>query len=190
MLPYEIKTCSGRYADEFIKLKCAPDMINLKLFPNFKEITESFSAYNAARKYLWKIGYEPNDPTIWCFIVGDGSTPRTAATFAFRTKWHCVSIDPVLNDKEYEHKIDRLLLIRDKIENVKLGAVDNEKAVIIAVHSHAPLGIAVKNIQFKEKAVIAIPCCVKQELDKEPDIVYKDWGIWSPKNTVKIWRDV
>lgn len=30
-----------RYTDEFLGLKCASDMLSLKLFPNTKEISES-----------------------------------------------------------------------------------------------------------------------------------------------------
>ena len=78
-----------RYLNDFIKLnKSAADMLNLGLFPNAKEITESYSAFNAVKTKLKQ--YELGDPGVTVVSVGDGRTPRTAALFAFRTKWQCV----------------------------------------------------------------------------------------------------
>lgn len=41
----------SRYLDEFVRCRCAPDLLARKLFPNAKEVTESFAAYAAVRKH-------------------------------------------------------------------------------------------------------------------------------------------
>lgn len=35
----------SRYLDEFVRFSRSPELLSLKLFPNAKEITESFGAY-------------------------------------------------------------------------------------------------------------------------------------------------
>lgn len=183
-----IKKPSCRYLDEFFSLTCAPDILIANIFPNSKEITESFGAYNAVRKHRESFAF--NDQQIDVICVGDGCQPRTAALFAFRSKWNCYSIDPRLNLTETNARvwngIKRLHLIKDKIEN--FHHIASEKAIIVAVHSHAPLDVAVKNIVAKEKLVIAIPCCFEQNLDADPIEEYHDFGILSEKRLVKIWH--
>ena len=89
----------SRYVTELLKLACAPELVRLRLFPDAKELTESFAANNAARSFLYPRGAErgrvdPADAAVTCVAVGDGTTPRTAALFAFLTRWHCVAVDP------------------------------------------------------------------------------------------------
>ena len=191
-LPMEVnvKGTTAKYANEFLSLKCSVDMMLLKLFPNFKEITESFSAYNAARKYLWRRGFKPEDNDVHCFIVGDGHTPRTGATFAFRTAWQCISIDPLLNPN-FQNQITRLECWSKPVEDIT-NVPQFKKAVIVAVHSHANLDGAVQKIcgttEFDQLAIISMPCCVPQTIkDWEPEYQYTDYAVWSPMRTVKIW---
>ena len=186
-----IKVPTRRYMDEFIRLKCAGDLLNLKVFPDAKEITESMAAYRAAIKCLFD-DFNPGDPTVACYVIGDGCTPRTAALLVFRTAWTCASIDPRLRPKLVYEGIERLLVIPLTIEDTATCFYPEKypppkKALIIAVHSHADLKKAVSLINSKHKAVIAIPCCVPQELDIPPTYEFDDWGIWSPERTVKVW---
>jgi hypothetical protein len=46
------------------------------------------------------------------------------------------------------------------------------------------------NIKTKRLDIVAIPCCIPQEINNKPYLGYKDTNIWSDKNTVKIWFDV
>lgn len=183
------------YLDEFMRLhKICHDLVDNQLFPNAKEVSESFGCYNAARKYL-KRNFAPDDPSVVLVAVGDGTTPRTAATFAFRTAWQCYSVDPLLKPKEYPN-IDRLTVLRQKIEDVPPQIFGNpDKVVIVACHSHANLPNTISALRRDDKplqqiAVIALPCCKKQELDVPPDREYTDWGVWSPKKDFRIWHDV
>ena len=86
---------STRYIDEFIRLDCAPLLLELKIFPDAKEITEAMSTFHAYRRFI-----QPNLPKQSlgrkCVVcVGDGSTPRCASIFALRCKgWEAIAIDP------------------------------------------------------------------------------------------------
>lgn len=182
-----------RYMDDFLQCHAAPDMIEMGLFPNSKEITESFAAYRAAKKYLGPrlmIG----DANVTLVAVGDGGTPRTAGTFAFRSRWNCFSVDPGLGDKTRWSKIARLTCIKKRIEDCspeEMGITAQSRVVIVSVHSHATLEVSLKPFAgVHDLAVIAIPCCVKLDLDVNPDHIYDDWGIWSPERTVKVWPSV
>lgn len=184
-----LKKPSKRYFDELVGLTCGPDLLSLGLFPNAKEITESFAAYRAAMK----LGLPLSDPRLEVVVVGDGSTPRTAATFAFRSKWICTSVDPALGKwpKDWEGKVQRLKVAASKIEDWQ-PARPLGPTLVVAVHSHANLQVALDRVSLLAESitgVIAIPCCVPQTLDgQDPDWEYADWGIWSPQRTVRIWR--
>ena len=179
-----------RYLGEFITLKCAPDMLAMKLFPNAKEISESFAAFEAVRRHLQELWL--GDPTITLIAVGDGGTPRTAATFAFRSNWLCHSIDPNLRGGKLRWaNIARLTLHPDKVEDTPPIDCKGSTAVIVAVHSHANLKNAILAAANAHRiVVIAIPCCVPQKLSLEPDRWYDDKSVISPKRTVLIWKDI
>ncbi|MFH1484477.1 MAG: hypothetical protein ABIH46_00255, partial [Chloroflexota bacterium] len=155
-----------------------------KLFPDAKEITESMAAFNAIRNKakLFDLG----DPTVTLIAVADGNTPRTAAMFAYRTAWQCISIDPRLVKTEWP-AIKRLVCWKKRVEDFEPRHFG--KLVIVAVHSHAPLDVVCDTFTADERVVVAIPCCVKQERERPPDFVYIDKGIWSPKNKVLVWID-
>ncbi len=173
-----------KYISELFALRSAPDILSLGLFPEVKEITESFAAFNAVRNYL---DFDLKDPEVSLVAVGDGHTPRTAATFAFRSNWRCYSVDPVLrSDKNWD--IARLSVHPYVVEDFSL---ETNKAVIVAVHSHADLNQAVKSIKARELAIVAIPCCKDQILnDQIHDLQYADEGILSPARLVYVWKRV
>lgn len=190
-----VKKPSLRYLTELVNLKCGPDLLALGLFPNAKEVSESFAAFHAVRKHLRVMGLEGPQAfgreDISVVAVGDGSTPRTAATFAFRSRWTCYSVDPRLREKWWGWKpkgVDRLRGVAQRIED--LHPVLSGPTIIVAVHSHAKLLAAIRAVAAPACHVVAIPCCVPQELCMVPDIEYADWGIWSPERTVKIWLNV
>lgn len=191
----QINKPSLRYLNEFVGLKCAGDLLDRGLFPNVKEITESMAAYHAVRKYLWKQGYHPSSDKVSVVCVGDGHTPRTAALFAMRSKWQCYSIDPVLRPREWD--IRNLFTEAKKVEDTTLVLHEYDKVIVVAVHSHANLSTAWRRIK-PGCPVIAIPCCIPQNLIVEvspdvgaekilPSFEYEDYGILSPKRTVKVW---
>ena len=176
------------YLDEFIRLnKSGGDMLVSGLFPNAKEITESMGAYYAAKYLAEQLNFR-FDENIAVVSVGDGITPRTAGLFAFRTKSHCISVDPMLRAVEWP--IERLWCYKTAIEDVELDFVDDyEHVIILMVHSHAPMKKTLNSILGKRRHVICIPCCIQQYLSM-PGYCYQDNKIESPKNIVYIWSDV
>lgn len=184
---YEIHAPEVRYVDDFFKMKCAPDLLLAKIYPNVKEVTESAGAYAAVRKHL---RLDLTDPNVTCVCVGDGATPRTGAMFAFRSAWNVVSVDPLLKMEGKWKSIDRLLCVKSRIEDYKL--ITDGPMVIIGTHSHATIPACLAQLHSHSvRHLVAIPCCVPLEIPgKSPYITYRDWGIWSPENEVSVWRDI
>ena len=190
-----LKRPTMRYMDEFMSLKCAPDLLAMKLFPNSKEVTETFASYRAITRNLFKT-VNVADTNVTLVSIGDGSTPRTAAMFAHRSRWTCVSVDPNLGNKGRWQGIDRLHMFPKKVEDLedhKLRPLLREKVLLVGVHSHADLQQAFlkfdrHNTGSAVIGVVALPCCVPQLLwDIKPSVNYADWGIWSPERQVNVW---
>jgi hypothetical protein len=175
-----------KYLGEFITLRCAADMIALGLFPNAKEITESFGAFDAARDRLPE--FSLHDPDVTCVCVGDGATPRTGATFALRSAWNVISVDPVLRGGTVRWSaIRRLTVEAQRIQDVRIRA---RRIVLVAVHSHVRLAECLPSLDAEHIAIVAIPCCVPLELPAPPNREYEDTAMLTPCRTVKIWNDV
>lgn len=183
------KKWRSAYINSFVTSKCAPDLLLNGLFPNGKEVTESWAMFEATR-HLGP-GFEWNNRNVICYVIGDGHVPRTAAMFAYRTAWMCVSVDPLLVPKKYD--IDRLILHRCKIENIEPQTIQVLNTLIVLPHSHAKIKDCLRMITTisDNRAVISMDCCVNQIIpDHTPDVEYADENVWSPKNIVRIWRSV
>lgn len=184
----------GRHASEYFTLKCMPDLAASGIYPNLKEVTESAAAFYAVRNHL-RDEVRLNDPRVTLVAVGDGSTPRTSAMFAYRTAWHCIGIDPKMQEREWhgagKRPVSRLTTIRSKVEDLSLSFAG--PLVVAAVHSHAPMQATLAALRARHVHVVAIPCCM---LDAQmisglkPDATYDDHHCWSAKRTVHVWRNV
>jgi len=173
---------SGRYLDEAVSSKCFVDMLALGMFPNAKEVTESFAIYNAVRQYCpWKM----NDPFITLVSIGDGKSPRTASVFAFRSAWQTVSVDPRFGFNGPHPRVKRLTLVKSKIEDWYFQSP--HQVVIVACHSHAPWQIALERVRGSEVMAVAMPCCYSHQLKIKPDYEYEDQACWSAKRRISIW---
>lgn len=194
-----VKQPSLRYLDELFKLNCAPELMALKLFPNAKEITESFAMFNAVRGH-WRSGILSNPHALFV-VVGDGVSPRTAATFAFRSQGTCMSVDPLLRLNPEWGKIKRLVLASKKVERLSSPFVWVEKGaqtptIIIHCHSHATISASVQAVSSWEnprvvvQGIVSMPCCVPDEVPMGWKLAdsYADWGVLSPQRTVNIYR--
>ncbi len=193
---HQYTTAQHRYLNEFIEMnRSGADMLMLGVYPNAKEITESYAMLNAVRN---KLRADPKDPSITLVSVGDGKSPRTAALFAFRTKWQCVSIDPGLDQsieettglpkyQFWENKIERLTCIPSPVERVNIS---RDRVIIVATHSHASLREILVHVKGKVRSLIAMPCCVPYEHNETPCVSYRDAGVWSPRNEIKVWRTI
>lgn len=187
------RTVHVPYFDELVKCPVGARLLSLNVWPDAKEVSESLGAYAAVRRYLPDLLL--SDRTVTVIVVGDGSTPRTAATFALRSAWQCHSVDPTLARtqggwwKPTGGPIDRLHINPCRVEDARF--VCDGPAIIVAVHSHATLPAALASVVAPRVAVVAMPCCVPQVIDgQEPDVIYEDHGILSPMRRVMVWRSV
>lgn len=179
-----IRYPSRKYLDELVGLTCTPDLLAAGLFQNSKEVTESFAAYNAVRNMQGTNGIDLNDAGVLLVDVCSGSTPRTAATFAFRSRWNCIAIDPKLRP-EARWPVRRLQCFSAKLED---APVKNDGLVVVtAVHTHVSRADIAKYIDAPRVLLVDMECCLKLD-DSETTIIrqYEDMGIWSPKRTVTV----
>ena len=184
---FTIPRPSRKYFDDFLRLQCATDMIEDDLFPNAKEITESFAAYHAVKNLLNDTS-ELGNPNINVICVGDGRTPRTGAVFAYRSRWSVWSIDPQMKVRGKYKGIERLTCIPEKIEN---HAFDCDfETYIVCVHSHASIEATLDAIKAPVRHLITMPCCVPHGFSRIPDRDYEDWGVWSPDRRVMVWQNI
>ena len=181
----ELHTFTTRYYEKFLKWNCALDLLSLRLYEKCKEITESMAAYEAVLKEI----LPPNDSVLVSF--GDGSRPRTAALFAFRTPFECFSVDPLLHSLEAYQDVKRLTCLPSRAEEVVIDC-QGKHAVALFVHSHVAMKDALPSLKnYSGLSVVVIKCC--KELDqgyRSPDITYYDAGIESPERRVDIWKQL
>lgn len=172
-----------RYIDEFLGLTVAPLLLEQSLFPNSKEITESFGLFNAVREHVRpKLNLSFKDDSFGIVVVGDGHTPRTAATFATRSNWQTYSIDPLLNKLEW--KILRVECLMKKVQDVSHHF--SPRNILVLPHAHVSIQDCLCVVP-RVAAIVAMPCCFPMEMDVAPDIEYRDEQILSPCNLIKIW---
>lgn len=189
---FDNKKISARYVNRFISLDSLEEFGKYNLFPNVKEVTESFGMYNAVASYV--CGSDNNINTkndnVRLFVVGDGVTPRTAGLFAFMTKWKCWSIDPELRKNNYSG-IKRLHIIHEKIEDWEPSQQNNwndSYHIILMPHSHADIKPTWKRLHNNKTWLLTMPCCVHHEMSL-PCIEFKDPHVASPKNNIKIYSN-
>lgn len=187
-----------RYTDELLGLTSGPQMLQLKLFPNAKELSESFACFHAAREHLGE-SFQPDDSRVLLVCVGDGMTPRTAALFCFRTRWRCVSIDPLLTDGPaapeggtWAERVERLTALRGRLQDVApAGGFAAERVVLVLPHCHYGLDDSLRHVRWRSAlAAVVMPCCnfyaaadgCGAPLHQEDDL-----GVVSPHRQVSVW---
>lgn len=167
------------------KLLCHPKAADLlHLFPNTKEITESFGAWNAISTHLPHL--DRANPDVVALVIGDGHSPRTGALLAMSTAWEVHSIDPLLRQK-HVGKIKRLHVHRAEFPSSRVMSFEGRRVLAVAVHSHARLE-PILDIKCWYLDAVAIPCCVPQGVGVPPTKLYHDKRIWSPERTVHVWK--
>lgn len=176
-----------RHVSEFISLRCAPDYLAAGLLPRgtaLKELTESMAAFAAVRRH---VGQERlGDPTVRVLDVGCGHAPRTAALFAFRTRWQTTAIDPELR-LQWEGRVRRVECVRGRVQDFRFTAAG--LLVVTMVHAHVGVIDTLRAVDAPTVLLVAMPCCVPLELPgRPPSAEFADFACLSPQRTVKIWE--
>ncbi len=182
---------TDRMINEFLRLGCAPGLLATGVFPNAKELSESMGAFESVRQGLIEADRADllGDPNVVFYDIGSGRVPRTAVLAAFRSRWKCVAVDPMLAPaSDLLRQVERLHLAPVKVEDYTPAAADVAKmAVVTCVHHHASLSATCGALRLAERpgyCLVSIPCCFVDDLDPGWDQVRENWGIRSPRRTV------
>jgi len=196
------------YVDRVMGLKCFVDLVNLRVFPSAKDISESMGAIMAANKY-GNIPKRARSDCV-CLCIGDGATPRTATLSCYLNSWRCYSIDPELSQEWVGfHPTVRGLhgtsdvcdafFTKDIVQfDGSSPLTDTKHLVLLLVHSHARL-IGPSSLTNIRKgfggcptSIVAIPCCARfrptRDIGEEPHQEFIDHCIFSDKRTVMVWN--
>lgn len=178
------RNVSNRYFDALLNIHAGARLVELKVYPDAKELTESFAAFRAALKF--REFFPLSDPDVNLVVVGDGKTPATATTFALQTRWKCHSVDPRLRPDSRWDSVPRLKVHPSPIEEVSFEA---DRLVMVAVHAHVDARVIRSRLNAREMLFVFIPCCVPVELGRSPDVEYEDEDVLSGARRVLIWRE-
>ena len=109
------------YLDKVFSMRCFEDLVRMRVFPDAKDISESYGFLQAAirrgmsgnrAKGSNRHRVKPERRRgVLVISIGDGSTARTATLAAFLTSWTCVSVDPMLRPEwtgRHPHGVKRL----------------------------------------------------------------------------------
>ena len=181
----DIQLPTTKWIDTIFRLRCAPDLLRLGIYPNAKEFTEAYATYRALKKLGLK---DENKETV--VIVGDGKTPRVGALVAFMTKNVSVfSIDPLINS----FPVERLVCVKEKAEHVDYRFLGGfESLFLVFPHSHAPYEKVLSRIfSFWNKPadIVDFPCCVLYDFKVKPYKEYVDYGVFSVKRTFRLYKE-
>lgn len=139
------------------------------------------------------MGKMTDNAKIRVICVGDGIGPAVGYLLAATTKWHVVSVDPLMRDEWLTQTlVPNLTCLKEKMEDVKLGAGTYDFDIIVAVHSHANLDFLWRRLLTHSQRVVAlsIPCCsgyVQHVMDLTPVYEHQEDQIPSSSNQVLIW---
>jgi hypothetical protein len=161
------------------------------------------------------MGVEPSTLSrVTVFAVGDGRRPLSAAAICLNmpSSWKYVSIDPLLEPHrvklgDYSHRFSLFGglsqdfdLSHTMVHDTATATAPTEEqeqdqdqpplAIVIALHSHAPLSEFWKRLGGRKLAVTMACCAEFSELHSAgevPIMEFEDFEVYSPKRTVKIY---
>ncbi len=189
----------NQYMTAFVRHGSSPLLLQMKVFPDSKELSESMACAEAIRRFVRP---DPKDATF--LVVGDGSTPRTAALLALLyPESKSYSIDPQLkmpslkaemSPDDAAHpspEIKNLFYTRGLIEDVYIRA---PRVCVVMMHAHVSIDQVLTAIHSSttDVSIVACPCCCYHEGQSKfqgrcPDHQGDDYGIWSEQRHMRVW---
>jgi hypothetical protein len=147
---------SGTYAGEFLRLRCAGDVLNAACLKKNveKEISESMAVWKRLRGIALNA---PMENRLLDMCAGNALTSILAAhTLPFKG---CVALDIKMRNWNYENVKRFTYAELDIFE--EFGMVDTEHDVICAVHACGKLAERVVEIynESNAHALVLMPCC-------------------------------
>ena len=200
------------HLDRVFGLACFGELTRLQIFPDAKDISESYGALVAATRHghLARLGSRKAERAggVLCLAVGDGATPRTAALVSFLTQWRAISIDPALRSGwlgPEPQGVRRLSCYGGTFEGFcaeagpsGLGAAGGcAELVLLCVHSHnqfvgeASVDAVRARLGYPPTTLVSLPCChqfnPQKEIGRQPDSSFEDLAIFSACRAVNVW---
>lgn len=197
---FDKKMIHGKYINRYLSLHSSEEMQGLKLFPNLKEIQETFSLYENIFNIITPLDNNINkdNEKIIAFVIGDGVSPRTAGFFSFLTKWSTVSIDPNMRVEQYLNKIRRCTVVKSTGEDFIKEDINKyldyfDYYFIILPHSHMRnVHIFYNVLKDKKVWITNMPCCYPNQCYYLPIntwLTIKDNNVDSDKNIIHFYNN-
>lgn len=182
-----VKAPALTYINEFMRLKCAGDLLAAKIFGSAKEVSEAMGVYAAIRRNLRSLRFD--DPTVTALVREEGSVPRIGALLAYRTSWNVVSIGQNLKDRAW--RIHRLTVIPAGLTEAIAALPRLDKVLIVTV---GDIGAMILGTLALPDARVSGVALTNDGVDTGPlswpDVVQEDMAIWSGNRTVSTWQRV
>lgn len=177
----------------------SPELDIVHLNNPSKEITESGSAVYWCFKALKSLNRDLiKDPSTICYVIADGTKPKTGLLLLYSTMWNIIVTDPLMTEEWLGNQYDKRLFCSNELsDDLKLLSPkkDTKMVIVIGVHSHANYSDFYKRLRkFYDipLLLLSIPCCkgfVHTIEELEPLMEIEDHGIFSPKNKLVIYYD-
>ena len=147
--------------------------------------------------------FRPDDPSVLLVCVGDGLTPRTASLFCFRTKWKCISVDPLMrgplgfhsDETRWSAHIERLTVRRARLQDAApspAGKWAGERVLLVLPHAHIALDECLEYVSWSAQlGAVVMPCCnwyLGAQGCGPPLYEEDDLGVVSPHRQVSVWK--
>jgi hypothetical protein len=147
--------------------------------------------------------FRPDDPSVLLVCVGDGLTPRTAGLFCFRTKWKCISVDPLMrgplgfhsDETRWSEHIERLTVRRARLQDAApspAGKWVGERVLLVLPHAHIALDECLEYVRWSAQlGAVVMPCCnwyLGAKGCGPPLYEEDDLGVVSPHRQVSVWK--
>ena len=177
------------YIDAFFKLPKLELFRKEHLFPNIKEVTESYGIFHACLEVCKRTNIARNDPNVLIVVIGDGHRARTGVLCSSMSAWRALSIDPVIHTCPSFPKVKT---IASKIEDIPEDINHDGPVILCFPHCHASITTTLGKIKSSNnnRHVISMPCCFKDDTVIKPSFSYIDEKILSDKNTINIYLNV
>ena len=184
---------SPTYINQFLKLHCSSDLLNLGIFDTATQITTAIAAWKAFFICLdGRNNIKCNLPTKIICIDNDNK-PRIGTFCSFMSPFSIDHVSPAISNKTiryFKYSVNNLSVYNEVEAYIDGFVLDAPSVLILQTPSHALLK-KIRTSQFIDTRTIIIhhPLSKKDGGERLEDISmsYEDIGIWSENNVVSMY---
>lgn len=198
----ELPKPSRKYLDEFLRLDCAPDLLERGAFRGASEsITVAMGLFSAVRRYVLPRGGSFDNEAIRLVVAEDTQLALdVAALFAFRTKWKCsvifeapASLRAAMPMGYQDPRVERLTFYPCGLME-GMWMFDGPTIVMLPGQKYAPADASLRIKAFNPvdeyqypKSCVALGQFPWHPKAEPPKMQHQDPAIWAPDQTISIW---